>query len=146
MISRMILLKSRIRFNHKILIRKSNKKIRQLKKKVNKIFFIIIYFIEPEIGQQLQELWRIETKNGIVEKMFVEEKDVNEIKKIEEKTLNLRNKMIDEQNDPEYVEKKIKEIQEQIDNSSGLESDNDLDLLVEQEVLQAIKIRKQMKQ
>jgi hypothetical protein len=42
--------------------------------------------------------------------MFVEEKDVNEIKKIEEKTLNLRNKMIDEQNDPEYVEKKIKEI------------------------------------
>jgi DNA-directed RNA polymerase sigma subunit (sigma70/sigma32) len=58
----------------------------------------------------LQELWRIETKNGIVEKMFVEEKDVNEIKKIEEKTLNLRNKMIDEQNDPEYVEKKIKEI------------------------------------
>ena len=78
--------------------------------------------------------------------MFVEEKDVNEIKKIEEKTLNLRNKMIDEQNDPEYVEKKIKEIQEQIDNSSGLESDNDLDLLVEQEVLQAIKIRKQMKQ
>ena len=112
MISRMILLKSRIRFNHKILIRKSNKKIRQLKKKVNKDFFIIIYFIEPEIGQQLQELWRIETKNGIVEKMFVEEKDVNEIKKIEEKTLNLRNKMIDEQNDPEYVEKKIKEIQE----------------------------------
>jgi DNA-directed RNA polymerase sigma subunit (sigma70/sigma32) len=81
-----------------------------LKKKVNKIFFIIYYFIEPEIGQQLQELWRIETKNGIVEKMFVEEKDVNEIKKIEEKTLNLRNKMIDEQNDPEYVEKKIKEI------------------------------------
>jgi hypothetical protein len=40
----------------------------------------------------------------------VEEKDVNEIKKIEEKTLNLRNKMIDEQNDPEYVEKKITEI------------------------------------
>ena len=146
MISRMILLKYRIRFNRKIQIRKLNKKIRQLKKKVNKDFFIIIYFIEPEIGQQLQELWRIETKNGIVEKMFVEEKDVNEIKKIEEKTLNLRNKMIDEQNDPEYVEKKIKEIQEQIDNSSGLESDNDLDLLVEQEVLQAIKIRKQMKQ
>lgn len=112
MISRMILLKSRIRFNHKVQIRKLNKKIRYLKKKVNKDIFIIIYFIEPEIGQQLQELWRIETKNGIVEKMFVEEKDVNEIKKIEEKTLNLRNKMIDEQNDPEYVEKKIKEIQE----------------------------------
>ena len=112
MISRMILLKYRIRFNRKIQIRKLNKKIRQLKKKVNKDIFIIIYFIEPEIGQQLQELWRIETKNGIVEKMFVEEKDVNEIKKIEEKTLNLRNKMIDEQNDPEYVEKKIKEIQE----------------------------------
>lgn len=42
--------------------------------------------------------------------MFVEEKDMNEIKKIEEKATNLRNKMIDEQNDPEYVEKKIKEI------------------------------------
>ncbi len=74
--------------------------------------------------------------------MFVEEKDMNEIKKIEEKATTLKNKMIDEQNDPEYVDKKIKEIQEQIDNSSGLESDNDLDLLVEQEVLQAIKIRK----
>ncbi len=67
--------------------------------------------------------------------MFVEEKDMNEIKKIEEKATTLKNKMIDEQNDPEYVDKKIKEIQEQIDNSSGLESDNDLDLLVEQEVL-----------
>ena len=67
---------------------------------------------------------------------------MNEIKKIEEKATTLKNKMIDEQNDPEYVDKKIKEIQEQIDNSSGLESDNDLDLLVEQEVLQAIKIRK----
>lgn len=60
---------------------------------------------------------------------------MNEIKKIEEKATTLKNKMIDEQNDPEYVDKKIKEIQEQIDNSSGLESDNDLDLLVEQEVL-----------
>ena len=67
--------------------------------------------------------------------MFVEEKDMNEIKIIEEKATTLKNKMIDEQNDPEYVDKKIKEIQEQIDNSSGLESDNDLDLLVEQEVL-----------
>lgn len=30
--------------------------------------------------------------------------------------------------------------------SSGLESDNDLDLLVEQEVIRAIKLRKQYKQ
>jgi hypothetical protein len=42
--------------------------------------------------------------------MFVEEKDMNEIKKIEEKATTLKNKMIDEQNDPEYVDKKIKEI------------------------------------
>lgn len=42
--------------------------------------------------------------------MYVEEKDIIEIKKIEEKATNLRNKMIDEQNDPDYVDKKIKEI------------------------------------
>ena len=42
--------------------------------------------------------------------MFVEEKDMNEIKKIEEKATTLKNKMIDEKNDPEYVDKKIKEI------------------------------------
>ena len=48
------------------------------------------------MGTQLQELWRIETNNGEVKKMYVEEKDMNEIKKIEEKDTNLRNKMIDE--------------------------------------------------
>ena len=48
------------------------------------------------MGTQLQELWRIETNNGEVKKMYVEEKDMNEIKKIEEKATNLRNKMIDE--------------------------------------------------
>ena len=39
---------------------------------------------------------------------------------------------------PEYELKRDRET----DESSGLESDNDLDLLVEQEVLQSIRVRK----
>ena len=44
--------------------------------------------------------------------MYVEEKELQEIKVLEEKAIQLRNEMIEESNNPEYAEKKIKEIQE----------------------------------
>lgn len=40
---------------------------------------------------------------------------------------------------------KLDKNEKEVCYSSGLESDNDLDLLVEQEVLAAIKMRKQLK-
>lgn len=76
-----------------------------------------------------ENTWRIVSKSDrMVEEPF--DKSV-----VDEKTNELKRELQSE-----------KEKQEEEDLSSGLESDGDLDLLVEQEVLHAMKLRRELKQ
>ena len=82
---------------------------------------------ETEINED--NTWRIVSKN---ERMVEEKFDKGAV---DEKTNALKRELQNE-----------KDKQEDDDLSSGLESDGDLDLLVEQEVLQAMKLRRELKQ
>jgi len=89
--------------------------------------------------------WKIDTPQRIGNKLLVQQKKFSiedlEKKKIDKKTDELKEQLRKEE------EEKIQKEQDTLkDNySSGIESDNDLDLLVEQEVLKAIRMRKQFK-
>ena len=63
-------------------------------------------------------------------------------KDIDERTNKLREQLIDNQREKNIA---AENKDDSSDYSSGIESDNDLDLLVEQEVLQAIRMRKELK-
>jgi hypothetical protein len=92
--------------------------------------------------------WRIQVKGReqprLVNKpTFAEdkEKEGQQLDKavIDEKTKKLKDELMEE------AKLKQEKAKKEEFYSSGLESDNDLDLLVEQEVLAAIKMRKQLK-
>lgn len=90
--------------------------------------------------------WRIQVKGREQPKLvnkptFAEDDKEKTLDKavIDEKTKKLKDDLMEEAKNNQEKNKK-----EEV-YSSGLESDNDLDLLVEQEVLAAIKMRKQLK-
>ena len=86
--------------------------------------------MQPSIapGENSSNTWRIQTRK--------ENKPQNDKDLIDEKTKKLKDELEKQRNTENKEDECL---------SSGLESDNDLDLLVEQEVLQAMRMRKQLR-